>query len=352
MKERGSFERPSYEMRRRGSFEARGERVYAGTPGTLHPLRNDQPANRLGLARWLVDESNPLVSRVAVNRLWEQIFGRGLVETSEDFGTRGTPPTHPELLDWLATEFVANGWSQKSLIRTIVLSATYRQSSAITPALADRDPYNRLFARGPRVRMEAEMIRDASLAASGLLSEKMFGPSVFPVQPDGIWNIPYNADKWATSAGEDRYRRSLYTFWRRTSPYPSFLTFDATSREFCTVRRVRTNTPLQALTLLNDPASFEAAKALAGRMRQHTTDLGTSRAGSSAARAEMRARAAFGIKLVLSREAKPAELDRLVALYEQELKHYRTRGSADSAALSAWTMVANVLLNLDEAVTK
>ena len=345
---RAAFLRSAAARQLRGQGRARLRRH----PGHAASSWNDQPANRLGLARWLVDESNPLVSRVAVNRLWEQIFGRGLVETSEDFGTRGTPPTHPELLDWLATEFVANGWSQKSLIRTIVLSATYRQSSAITPALADRDPYNRLFARGPRVRMEAEMIRDASLAASGLLSEKMFGPSVFPAQPDGIWNIPYNADKWATSTGDDRYRRSLYTFWRRTSPYPSFLTFDATSREFCTVRRVRTNTPLQALTLLNDPASFEAAKALAGRMMQHTTDLGTSRAGSSAARAQMRARAAFGIKLVLSREAKPAELDRLVALYEQELKHYRTRGSAHSAELSAWTMVANVLLNLDEAVTK
>ena len=164
--------------------------------------------------------------------------------------------------------------------------------------------------------------------------------------------MPYNADKWTTSAGEDRYRRSLYTFWRRTSPYPSFMTFDATSREFCTVRRVRTNTPLQALTLLNDPASFEAAKALAGRMVQHAAELDARSAGAAAARAELRARAAFGIKLVLSREAKPAELDRLVSLYEQELKHYRSRGSAESAALSAWTMVANVLLNLDEAVTK
>ena len=210
-------------------------------------MRDDQPVNRLGLARWLVDENNPLVARVAVNRLWEQIFGRGLVETSEDFGTQGAPPSHPELLDWLATEFIAKGWSQKALIRTIVLSATYRQSSAVTPELAERDPYNRLFARGPRVRMEAEMVRDVALAASGLLSAKMFGPSVFPLQPDGIWNMPYSSDKWTTSTGEDRYRRSLYTFWRRTSPYPSFMTFDATSRELCTVRRVRTNTPLQAL---------------------------------------------------------------------------------------------------------
>ena len=338
MKERPSNEPPSFQLRVRGSFAAPAERVSARTPGALHPFRKDQPVNRLGLARWLVDTDNPLVARVAVNRVWEQIFGRGLVETSEDFGAQGSPPTHPELLDWLATEFVAKGWSQKALIREIVLSATYRQSSAVTPDLADRDPYNRLLARGPRVRMEAEMLRDVALAASGLLSAKMFGPSVFPLQPDGIWNMPYSSDKWTTSTGEDRYRRSLYTFWRRTSPYPSFVTFDATSREYCTVRRVRTNTPLQALTLLNDPASFEAARALGSRM--------------IAVGGDARSRAAFGIKLVLSRAAKPTELDRLVSMYEQELDHYRTRDGAVAADLAAWTMVANVLLNLDEAVTK
>jgi hypothetical protein len=338
MRERATFERPSYELRVRGSFENKGERVYAGTPGALHEMRESLPANRLGLARWLVDENNPLVARVAVNRIWEQLFGRGIVETSEDFGTQGATPTHPELLDWLATEFVANKWSQKSLIRTIVLSATYRQSSVVPPALAERDPYNRLFARGPRVRLEAEMIRDVMLASSGLLSRKMHGPSVFPPQPEGIWNMPYNSDRWTTSTGEDRYRRSLYTFWRRTSPYPSFMTFDATSREFCTVRRVRTNTPLQALTLLNDPAAFEAAGALADRMIK--------------AGADARARAAFGIKLVLSRPATDGELSRLVSLYEQERAHYAARGSADTAERSAWTMVGNVLMNLDEAVTK
>jgi hypothetical protein len=337
MKERLSFERPSYELRERGSFSAKGPRVYAGTPDALHPLREDQPVNRLGLARWLVDKDNPLVARVAVNRIWEQIFGRGIVETSEDFGTQSTPPSHPELLDWLATEFVAKGWSRKALIRTIVLSATYRQSSAVTPELVDRDPYNRLLARGPRVRMEAEMIRDVTLAASGLLSRKMFGPSVFPPQPDGIWNMPYNSDKWTTSSGEDRYRRSLYTFWRRTSPYPSFMTFDATSREFCTVRRVRTNTPLQALTLMNDPAFYEAARALATRMAEGTSDA--------------RARISRGVKLVLSRDASPAELERLAALYDEELRHYQSRKHAE-AELQAWTIVANVLLNLDEAVTK
>jgi hypothetical protein len=276
------------------------------------------------------------------------MFGKGIVETSEDFGSQGAAPSHPQLLDWLATEFMAKGWSQKTLIREIVLSATYRQSSAATPQLADRDPYNRLLARGPRVRMEAEMIRDVALSASGLLSPKMFGPSVFPLQPDGIWNQPYSSDKWTTSTGDDRYRRSLYTFWRRTSPYPSFMTFDATSRELCTVRRVRTNTPLQALTLLNDPASFEAARALAHKMR--------------AVAGGPRVRAASGVKLVLSREATAGELDRLVAAYEQELKHYRSRAEAaalvaagndeDPADLSAWTIVANVLLNLDEAVTK
>jgi hypothetical protein len=337
MREHVSFERPSFELRVRGSFSAKGERVYAGTPRALPPMRDDLAINRLGLARWLVDPNNPLVARVAVNRLWEQIFGRGLVETSEDFGSQGSPPTHPELLNWLATEFVAQKWSQKALLRTIVLSATYRQSSAVPAALAERDPYNRLFARGPRVRLEAEMIRDVMLAVSGLLSEKISGPSVFPLQPDGIWNMPYNSDKWTVSQGEDRFRRSLYTFWRRTSPYPSFMTFDATSREFCAVRRVRTNTPLQALTLLNDPASFEAARALAGRM----VAGGTTPA----------ARASTGVKLVLTRPSQPQEVERLVALYEQELAHYRKRGESEPE-LAAWTMVANVLLNLDEAITK
>ena len=349
MRERPSFERPSYELRVRGSFTSKGPRVYASTPEALHPMRDDQPVNRLGLARWLVDERNPLVARVAANRLWEQVFGRGIVETSEDFGTQGSPPSHPDLLDWMATEFVAKGWSQKALLRLIVTSSTYRQASVVTPLLAERDPDNRLLARGPRFRMEAEMVRDVALAASGLLSAKMHGPSVFPLQPPGIWNMPYNSDKWTTSDGEDRYRRSLYTFWRRTSPYPSFMTFDATSREVCTVRRVRTNTPLQALTLLNDPASFEAARALANRMIA---------AGGTAAD-----RAALGVKLVLSRAARPAELERLLALYQAERARYgshiddaaRVTGKAGGAGpedLAAWTMVANVLLNLDEAVTK
>ena len=359
MKEGASFERPSYELRERGSFTARGARVYAGTPLALHTLRDDLPANRLGLARWLVDERNPLVARVAVNRLWEQIFGRGLVETSEDFGAQGTPPSHPELFDWLATELVAQKWSQKAIVRAIVTSATYRQSSAVPAQLAERDPYNRLLARGARFRLDAEAVRDAGLAVSGLLNPAIGGPSVFPLQPPGIWNMPYNSDKWTTSEGNDRYRRSLYTFWRRTAPYPSFMTFDATSREYCTVRRVRTNTPLQALTLLNDPASFEAARALAARI---VLEAG---GGSLDEAAAVRARAAYGVKVVLSREAKAEEIDRIVRLFAEERAHYASarqaaatvagasdRTAADVPDRAAWTIVANVLLNLDEAVTK
>ena len=248
----------------------KGEQVYAGVPEILHPLGDDQMPNRLGLARWLVDARNPLTARVAVNRAWEQLFGRGIVETSEDFGTQGTPPSHPELLDWLATELVGSGWRTKALHKLIVTSATYRQSSAAPPALVERDPYNRLLARGSRVRMEAEMVRDATLAASGLLSRKIGGPSVFPPQPDGIWDIPYSSEKWIPSEGEDRYRRGLYVFIRRSATYPSLITFDATSREHTTVRRVRTNTPLQALTTLNDEAFFEAARALAARVLRET----------------------------------------------------------------------------------
>ena len=212
------------------------------------------------------ERDNPLTARVAVNRLWETLFGRGLVATGDDFGTQGERPSHPALLDWLAVEFVEGGWSQKALLRQIVTSATYRQSSATTAALLERDPANALLARGARFRVEAEMVRDIALAASGLLSPTIGGPSVYPVQPDGIWNVPYSDFRWETSTGEDLHRRSLYTFWRRTSPYPSLVTFDAPSRELCTVRRVRTNTPLQALTTLNDPAFVEAARALAGRM--------------------------------------------------------------------------------------
>ena len=357
MRERVAHERPSAYVRRRGSFMDKGERVYADVPATLHQLPEDQMPNRLGLAHWLVDPDNPLTARVAVNRAWEQFFGRGIVETSEDFGTQGAPPSHPELLDWLATEFVREGWHSKTTHRMIALSATYRQSSAATTALEERDPYNRLLARGPRFRMEAEMVRDAVLTASGLLSRKIGGPSVFPPQPDGIWDIPYSSEKWVPSEGEDRYRRGLYVFIRRSATYPSFMTFDATSREHTTVRRVRTNTPLQALTALNDEAYFEAARALAARVLRETT-------GASSSSTPDRL-ATYAFRLIATRTPAAGELPRIVASYAAQLDRFRkdpgaatrvVKGYAvegvDPAEQAAWTLVANALLNLDEAVTK
>jgi hypothetical protein len=353
MRERVDYERPSAYVRRRGTFTDKREKVYAGVPETLPPLADDQMPNRLGLARWIVQPDNPLTARVAVNHAWEQFFGRGLVETSEDFGTRGTPPTHPELLDWLATELVARGWHMKAIHKTIVMSATYRQSSTTTASLAERDPDNRLLARGPRFRMDAEMVRDTVLAASGLLSPKIGGPSVFPPQPDGIWDIPYSDEKWKPSEGEDRYRRGLYVFIRRSAPYPSFLTFDATSRERCTVRRVRTNTPLQALTALNDEAYFEAAKAMAARTLH------------DAPSSDVSARATYAFQLALTRAPEPKEVDRITGSYARQLERFKNDPSAAAAAIdgyavdgadpaeqAAWTLVANALLNLDEIFTK
>jgi uncharacterized protein DUF1553/uncharacterized protein DUF1549/cytochrome c len=354
MAERRSFERPSTYLRIRGGYNTKGEKLFAATPAFLHPMPETEMPNRLGLARWLADQENPLVARVTVNRFWEQFFGRGLVETSEDFGAQGAKPSHPELLDWLATEFMRNKWSVKSLHRLIVTSSTYRQSSGVSRELLERDPYNRLLARGPRFRMEAEMVRDAMLAASGLLNLKVGGPSVFPLQPDGIWNTPYSDDRWQTSAGEDRYRRSLYTFVRRTSPHPAMTAFDAPSREFCTLRRPRTNTPLQALTTLNDEAFFEAARALAKRIVNE-------------APADPGSRAARAFRITTSRRPREAELKRLIGLYETEITRFtrdvkaakallndnaKALDDSQSAELAAWTMVANVLLNLDESLTK
>ncbi|HEY2839258.1 MAG TPA: PSD1 and planctomycete cytochrome C domain-containing protein [Pirellulales bacterium] len=360
----------------RGNFLSPGRRVSPGVPSVLPPLPEGAAANRLNLARWLVDKDNPLTPRVAVNRLWEQYFATGLVATSEDFGTQGERPSHPELLDYLASELVREHWSLKKLHRLIVTSATYRQSSRVTPELSERDPRNRLLARGPRARVEAEMVRDVALAASGLLSRKIGGPSVFPPQPEGIWTQQYSGEQWTTSSGEDRYRRGLYTFWRRTSPYPTFMSFDAPSREACVVRRSRTNTPLQALATLNDPAFVEAARALAGRMMSEapTPALAQAQAttGASpeeAASATTAARATYGFRLCVARPPRPAELEQLVALYQQELSYYREHADAateltlgkppaengDKKELperAAWTVVANVLLNLDSTLTK
>jgi hypothetical protein len=339
----------------RGSFLSKGDEVRPGLPLVLPPLEEGQPMNRLGMAHWLVSRENPLTARVLANRFWEQLFGTGLVQTSEDFGTQGDLPTHPELLDHLAVSLMEDGWSMKRLLKRIAMSSTYRQSARVSPELLEKDPLNRLLARGPRVRLSAEQLRDQALAASGLLHEKLGGPSVMPPQPAAIWQVVYSGDRWTTATGSDRYRRALYTFWRRTSPYPSMTTFDAPSREFCVVRRIRTNTPLQALVALNDPAFVEAAQALARKA--------VAEGGESA-----KDRVAFAFRRCLARSPSEKEIVRLVSLLDTELEHYRSDAvaaramatdplgplpaNADAAELAAWTVVANVILNLDETITK
>ena len=338
----------------RGSFLTPGEKVEADTPEVFPEFPADAPRNRLGLARWLVDRRNPLTARVTANRHWEELFGAGLVLTSEDFGSQGMLPTHPQLLDWLAVEFMDHGWSLKHLAKTIVMSATYRQSSRLSPEKLRVDPENRLLARGPRHRLSAEQIRDQALFVSGLLSRKMHGPSVMPPQPEGVWAMVYSDERWTTSEGEDRYRRGLYTFWRRTSPYPSAMALDATSRETCTIRRIRTNTPVAAFALLNDPVYVEAAQALARRIMEQG---GADRASQ----------AEFAFRRVLSRKPSQAEVERLTTLFDAQQKNFNDHPDAAKkmatdplgpapdgvplADLAAWTVVSNVLLNLDETLT-
>ncbi len=339
----------------RGNHRTTGEEVKPGVPAALHPLPPGQPLNRLGLAHWLVDPDNPLVGRVMMNRVWARIFGKGLVETSEDFGTQGDLPTHPELLDFLATEWAERKWSLKAMLKLIVTSATYRQASRVTAELQHRDPYNRLFARGPRLRLDAEMVRDNALAISGLLNRRLGGPSVFPYQPDGIWFNPYSGDRWHMSTGGDQYRRGLYTFWRRTAPYAAFIAFDAPSREVACDRRPRTNTPLQALATLNDKVFVEASAALARRIVQECTTSD-------------RDRLVYGFRLCVARKPTERELELLSSLLTANREQYRkdaiaakamskTAGgdvpvTVDLADFAAWTVVANVLLNLDETITK
>ena len=336
----------------KGNFLNPGAEVAALAPAAFHPLREANLPDRLALATWLFDERNPLTARVAANRWWARLFGTGLVETEEDFGTQGEPPSHPELLDWLALEYRRTGWDTKAFLKMAVLSATYRQSSNVTLALLERDPRNRLLARAPRFRLEAETVRDQALALSGLLSPKIGGPSVFPVQPPGLWQAAFNGERtWTTSAGEDRHRRGLYTFWRRTVPYPSMATFDAPSRESCTLRRSVTNTPLQAFVTLNDPVYVECAQALARRI--------VATGGATPV-----ARAAWGLELCTQRAPNPPHAARLATLYLAELARFRKAPDAarqlagdvptgmDPAELAAWTVVANVLLNLDAVLTK
>ncbi len=341
----------------RGDWLNLGNEVKPGVPVAFHPLPKGQPADRLALAEWLVSPKNPLTSRVAVNRLWDQLFGVSLVETAEDFGMRSKPPIHPELLDWLAVEFQGNlKWDMKQLLKLMVTSATYRQSSKVTPTMVERDSDNRYFSHGPRFRATAEVVRDQALAVSGLLSPKMLGPSVRPPQPKLNLTAAFGpGTDWADSKGEDKYRRALYTSWRRATPYPSMVTFDAPGKTICSLTRPRTNTPLQALVTLNDPCYVEAAQALA---RRTVTETGPTPAD----------RIAHAFRLTLIRPPQPAETARLVVLFEKariDLGNNTKEATLlatdplgplpagmDPIELAAYTVVANVILNLDETFVK
>jgi cytochrome c553 len=333
----------------RGALSSPQEEVAPGVPAALG-MAGDAPTDRLGMARWVSRADNPLFARVAANRAWELFFGRGIVETSEDFGVMGSGASDQALLDHLAGVLIERGFSMKALLREIVLSETYRQTSVASEEALMRDPDNRLWSRAPRVRLEAEQIRDTALAASGLLSRKMGGPPVMPPQPEGVWQVVYSGDAWTTSEGEDRYRRAIYTFLRRSSPYPSFIAFDATSRETCTVRRIRTNTPLAALVMLNDPVYLEAAQALAVSARTHAVDAAAVRAM---------------LERALGRTAHADEVARLVALVGSERERYAGNdaparvlagraadGSVDLARDAALVAAANVILNLDDFLTR
>ena len=343
----------------RGEYNKPGDKVTRGTPSALPKMPEGVPNNRLGLAKWLVDPSHPLTSRVTVNRFWQQLFGRGIVKTAEDFGSQGEFPTHPELLDWLALDFQENGWNVKRLMKQIMLSATYRQSSKVSAELAERDPENALLAHGPRFRMDAELVRDNALAIAGLLSGKIGGKSVKPYQPEGVWEavafVGSNTNSYKRDDGEALYRRSMYTFWKRTSPPPSLMAFDAPSRENCVARRARTNTPLQALVLMNDEQYVEAARQLARRMLIE---------GGSQAPDRLR----YGFRLTTARDPNEREMAVLTAQLAAQLEHFKADTEAakkllaigavprdeslDVAEHASYTLIGNLLLNLDETMTK
>jgi hypothetical protein len=382
----------------RGAYDKPGEKVTAAVPGILPPLAQGAPVNRLGLAQWLVDPSHPLMARVTVNRFWQQYFGAGLVKTAEDFGSQGSWRTHPELLDWLARDFVESGWDVKRLQKLIVMSGTYQQSSKVTKNLVARDPENQLLARGPRFRLDAEMLRDSSLFVSGLLLERPGGKGVKPYQPQGIWeSVAFqgsNTQNYKPDGGDANYRRTLYTFWKRTAPPPSLMTFDAPSREACVVRRSRTNTPLQALALMNDVQYVEAARKLAERVMTADSSLLTRSVseGSAGAAATAQARSAsegnaggtaglpssaanlvaerfsLAFRLATARQPSPDETAILVETYQAHLAKYQSdkpaaeklialgeakrNESLNVVELAAHTLVCNLILNLDEVVTK
>jgi hypothetical protein len=339
----------------RGSYLAEGEEVSAEVPEFLPPMEPGIPRNRLSLATWLLARDNPLTARVHVNRVWEQLFGIGLVETLEDFGTQGSLPSHPKLLDWLAVTWQEQDrWSHKALLRRLVTSETYRRASRSTPEQRERDTRNRLLSHATRIRLPAEVVRDQALSIGGILSAKKFGPPVYPPQPDGVWQVVYNGAGWRESSGEDRLRRSLYTFFRRTAPYPTMLTFDAPSRDVCTPRRIRTNTPLQALAMLNDPVSIEAAAGLARISLQHSNDLTLA--------------ISHAFKRATCRPPTEAELQHLVRLSHQQFEVFQNNPEAARLFLESgnWKIedvrlhteaatlmiIANVLLNLDEVLVR
>ncbi|MDX1978858.1 MAG: DUF1553 domain-containing protein [Bryobacteraceae bacterium] len=339
----------------RGQYDQPGEKVTRGIPAALPPLPRDASLDRLGLARWLVSPDHPLTARVTVNRFWQMLFGTGIVKTVEDFGSQGEWPVHPELLDWLATEFVRTGWDVKAMMKTMVTSAAYRQSSKATPELLQKDPENRLLARGSRFRLAPEMVRDQALSASGLLVEKLGGPSVKPYQPAGLWKELSGGADYQRDHGENLYRRSMYTYWKRASPPPGLMTFDSAGRETCTVRENRTNTPLQALTLMNDETYLEASRKMAERMM---------REGG----ATVDSRLAYGFSLAVSRHPKDNEARVLKASFDRNLARFQREDeparkllaqgeskpdpALNAKELAAYASVASLILNLDEAITK
>ena len=349
MENPGDLFRPT-QVFERGNWMVKGKKVDADVPHSLNPLPDKAPHNRLGLAAWVTSKQNPLTSRTMVNRVWEQFFGQGIVETLEDMGTQGTPPTHPELLNWLSWKFMNDDhWNLKSLMREIVLSETYRQDSKSNPASQQKDPNNKYYSRGARVRLSAEQLRDQALAVSGLMQNKMYGRSVMPYQPQNIWLSPYDDRKWEMSKGEDQYRRALYTYWKRTAPYPSMISFDGAAREVCVARRIRTNTPLQALTTLNDSVYLETARFLAFRMEKAAT--------------QPEAQISNGYEWAMLKTITPEKQQALMKLYNKALQKFNDDKSAtceivgvddehNNPNTAALVVVANALMNLDEFVTK
>ncbi len=333
----------------RGNWLVKGDKVQPDVPHSLNPFPADAPRNRMGLALWLIDKRNPLTARTMVNRIWEEIFGNGLAETVEDLGTQGAPPTHLELLNWLSWKFMSDDkWSVKQLVKTVVMSAAYRQSSLVTPELLQKDPNNRFYARGARVRLSAEQIRDQALCIANIISNKMYGPGVMPYQPNGIWLSPWNGLSWVQSKGEDQYRRAVYTYWKRSAAYPSMLTFDGVSREVCTARRIRTNTPLQALATMNDSVFTDISRKFAILIKN--------KAGN-----DVTQQIATGFKLATYHDIDVRSTQALLNLYNVAYNQFKNSAAktkemmgseAATPQMAALTVVANAILNLDEVVTK